>query len=79
MAIPGINLPKPISRTRVKRLSCKEVSEIISRQHEQPLTTGEKLWLKLHLYICNRCRNCRSNTRLMRAALKRYLEQGHDK
>ena len=49
---------------------------MISRQHEQPLTMGERFWLKLHLAICNGCRNFRNNTRLMRAALKRYLEQG---
>ena len=72
--------PRPTSRRRtvVKKLSCKEASEIISRQHEQPRTTGETFWLKLHLVICTGCRNFQNNTRLIQAALKRYLDQGPD-
>ena len=62
----------------MKRLTCKEVSGIISRQHEQPLKLGEKFWLTLHLCICNGCRNFLNNTRIMRAALSRYLDQGSD-
>ena len=62
----------------MKKLSCKEASEIISRQHEQPRTTGETFWLKLHLVICTGCRNFQNNTRLIQAALKRYLDQGPD-
>ncbi len=60
----------------MKKLSCREASEIISRRHDQPLTAGETLWLKLHLFICTGCRNFQNNTRLIQAALKRYLEQG---
>ena len=62
----------------MKRLTCKGAAELISRQHEHPLTAGEKLWLKLHLYICTGCRNFRNNTRVTRAALMRYLERGSD-
>ena len=63
----------------MRRLNCKEVSVLISRQHEYPLTAGEKFWLQLHLYLCSGCRNFQNNMWLMRAALKRYLEQGKDK
>ncbi len=79
MPIPRIKLPKPIRHTIVKRLNCKEVSELVSRQHEHPLSTGEKFWLALHLYICTGCRNFKNNTRIMREALKRYLDQGKDR
>ncbi len=48
---------------------------LLSRQHETPLSISEKLWLQLHLCICTGCRNFQNNTRLMRAAMKRYLEQ----
>ena len=78
MSIPRITLPKPARRGIVRRLNCKEVSVLISRAHEHPLTTSEKFWLRLHLYICNGCRNFQNNARLMRAALKRYLDQGKD-
>ena len=63
----------------MKRLSCKDVSELISRQHEHPLSAGEKFWLRLHLYICTGCRNFRNNMQLMRAALSHYLDRGGDR
>ena len=78
MAAPRIKLPRPIRRTIVKRLTCKDVSVLISRQHEHPLTTGERFWLRLHLYICAGCRNFQNNVQLMRAAVRRYLERGAD-
>ena len=62
----------------MKKLTCKEVSVLISRQHEQPLRLSETLWLRLHLYICNGCRNFKNNTLVIRAAMKRYLDQGKD-
>ncbi len=62
----------------MKRLKCKDVAELISRRHEHPLSTGEKFWLRLHLYICTGCRNFENNMTIMRAALKRYLDRGRD-
>ena len=79
MTIPRIKLPIPLRRTIVKRLNCREVSELISRRHEQPLTTGEKFWLRMHLYLCNGCRNFQHNMQVMRAAMQRYLDQGNDR
>lgn len=74
-----IKLPRPVRRTIVKNLNCRDVSVLISRQHEQPLTTGEKFWLRLHLYICDGCRNLKNNMRVMRAAMKRYLDKDKDR
>jgi hypothetical protein len=76
MPLPRIKLPLPIRRKIVKRLTCKDVSILLSRECEQPLTTGERFWLRLHLYICTGCYNFRNNMNFMRTALKRYLE--HD-
>ena len=63
----------------MKMLTCRDVSALISRQHEEPLSAVEKLWLRFHLFICTGCRNFQNNSRLMRAALKRYLDHGTDK
>ncbi len=62
----------------VKKLTCRDISLLVSREHETRLSTGEKLWLRFHLLICAGCRNFQNNTRLMRAAMKRYLDQGKD-
>ena len=69
-------LPKPLRQSIVKRLNCKEVSVLVSREHEQPLTRGERFWMRLHLYICSGCRNFKNNMAIMRAAMKQYLEKG---
>lgn len=63
-------------RSIVKRLNCKEISVLVSREHEQPLTSSERFWMRLHLYICSGCRNFKNNVAIMRAAMKRYLEKG---
>ena len=60
----------------MKKLNCKDISVLISRQQDQPLTMGEKFWLRLHLYICNGCRNFAKNMQVMRAAMQRYLDKG---
>lgn len=65
-------------RKVMKPLTCKQASEAISRRHEQPLTFAEKFWLRLHLYICTGCRHFQNNMQIMRAAMKRYLDQGRD-
>jgi len=76
MPLPRIKLPLPVRKRIVKRLTCKEASVLLSRGHEQPLTTGEKFWLQLHLYICSACHNFKNNLAFMRTAFKRYLERG---
>ncbi len=57
---------------------CRDISILISRQHETPLTPVESLWLRFHLLICEGCRNFQNNVRVMRNAFKRYLDQGKD-
>ncbi len=63
----------------MKPLTCKQASEALSRRHEQPLTFVERFWLKLHLCLCNGCRNFQNNVQLMRAAMQRYLDQDQDR
>ena len=60
----------------VKWLKCKDVSLLVSREHEQPLTRGERFWMRLHLAICTGCRNFKNNMAILRAAMKQYLEKG---
>lgn len=57
------------------KLTCKQVSELVSREHEQPLSWGERFRLRLHLLICAGCRNFRNNVQWIRTAMKAYLER----
>ena len=78
VTIPRVKLPLTIRRSIVRKLNCKDASILLSRQHEFPLATSEKFWLRVHLYICTGCRNFANNLRLMRAAMRRYLDKDAD-
>jgi hypothetical protein len=56
--------------------TCKEVSELLSQAQDRPLGMGEKFGLKLHLLMCDGCRNFGKQLDFIRGAMKRYLERG---
>jgi Putative zinc-finger len=56
-------------------LSCDESSRLVSDDLERPLSRAERLALRLHLMVCNRCRKFRRNLRLLRTLLRRRAEQ----
>jgi hypothetical protein len=53
-----------------------EASELLSQGQNRPLSLGEKFGLKLHLLMCDGCRNSGKQLDFIRAAMKRYLERG---
>ena len=54
--------------------SCREVSELLSQAQDRPLTLAEKFALHVHLPLCQACRNFREQLRVIRAAVRRYIE-----
>ncbi|MDN3578183.1 zf-HC2 domain-containing protein [Chitinimonas viridis] len=36
-------------------MNCKEATRYISESMDRPLSTGERLRLRLHLFICHYC------------------------
>jgi hypothetical protein len=63
----------------MNKLTCRDVSLLISRQQEEHLTTTARLRLRFHLLICTGCRNFQNNTQLMREAFRRYLNPDKDR
>jgi hypothetical protein len=57
-------------------LTCKEVSVLLSQGQERPLGLRERLFLKLHLLVCHGCTNFSRQLALMRAAIRRYRDDG---
>ena len=55
--------------------SCKEASELLSQAQDRPLTLAEKFALYVHLPLCEACRNFRKQLGVIRAAVRRYLDQ----
>jgi hypothetical protein len=57
-------------------LSCHEVSQLLSKQRDGPLTAGEILRLKLHLALCKPCHNVDEQLDFLREAMKRLGRDG---
>ena len=54
--------------------SCKEISVLLSQAQERKLGLAEQWGLKVHLLICDGCRNFRRQLALIRAAARRYCD-----
>lgn len=52
--------------------TCQEVTRLVLQSQDRPLRPLEKASLQLHWLACQRCRDFRSQQRLMRAALARW-------
>jgi hypothetical protein len=56
-------------------LTCKDASILLSQKQERPLGMRERLFLQLHLLICNGCMNFSRQLELMRTAIRRYRDE----
>ena len=55
-------------------LSCRDASQLLSQAQERRLNWHERLLLRLHLVLCDGCRNFRSQLAIMREAMRRYRD-----
>jgi len=51
-------------------LSCKESARLLSQGLDRDLAFGERIALRVHLAICNGCRNADAQFRFLRLAVK---------
>jgi len=51
-------------------LTCKDASRLLSEGQERPLSLGERLGLRLHLWMCVSCRRFEQQLALMRRAMR---------
>ena len=51
-------------------LSCKETTRLLSQGEDRELGFGERVALRLHLAICDGCRNVRAQFRFLRLAIR---------
>ncbi len=54
--------------------SCKEASRLSSRAMEEPLTPSERVLLRMHLMMCNRCSNFSRQIQFLRRASRKVPE-----
>jgi predicted anti-sigma-YlaC factor YlaD len=62
-------------RGLIRLLTCKEASALVSQRHDRKLTLWERCTLKIHLSVCDACRNFVKQTEFMRRALKRLIDR----
>lgn len=51
-------------------LTCKDASRLISRGQELPLSSWDRLGLRLHLWMCANCRRFERQLAMLRHALR---------
>lgn len=56
-------------------MTCKQATELMSQGQDRPLTTYERLRLRVHLMICRGCSNYNKHLDIIRAAMRRL--SGH--
>jgi hypothetical protein len=57
-------------------LSCKETSRLLSQGEDRKLGFGERVALRVHLAICNGCRNVNAQFKFLRAAVRNLSANG---
>jgi len=58
-------------------LSCREATRLLSQGADRDLAFGERIALRVHLAICDGCRNVSKQFAFLRLAVAR-LSQGDD-
>lgn len=59
-------------------LSCKELTRLVSQGEDRKLKFGERVALRLHLAICDGCRNVNAQLRFLRLAVKSLSQDGDE-
>ena len=59
-------------------LACKQATQLASAALDRKLSLSEQFQLRLHLTICNGCRNFTRQIDLIRQISKRHADQADD-
>lgn len=57
-------------------LSCKQTTRLLSQGEDRKLAFGERVALRVHLAICNGCRNVNAQFRFLRVAVRDLSANG---
>jgi predicted anti-sigma-YlaC factor YlaD len=56
-------------------LMCREAARLISASYQRPLRWREQASLRMHLAICDACRNFKKQMNFLTAAARRFVLQ----
>ena len=60
-------------------LSCKETTRLLSQGEDRKLGFGERVALRVHLAICDGCRNVSAQFKFLRRAVKELSDESEEK
>ena len=66
---------RSLARQPMIRISCQQVSRLLSQQQDESLTLGKRLRLRLHLMYCDACTNVSRQFAALRLAMLRWRER----
>ena len=69
--------PDP-QQSAARRLTCKEVSEVLSQAQDRDVGLFERLRLEAHLKLCEGCRNFQRQLEFLRRAMRRHPDIRRD-
>ncbi|HCY16658.1 MAG: hypothetical protein A2Z93_14945 [Curvibacter sp. GWA2_64_110] len=59
-------------------LKCKEITHLLSEAQDRELSVTEKLPLRMHLLMCQGCRNFKKQMAFLREASRSYTSDRKD-
>ncbi len=54
--------------------SCRDISALVSQGLDKKLSLRERFSVWLHVMMCSRCRNFKTQSRFIRKAARRYTD-----
>ena len=57
-------------------MMCREAARLISASYQRPLRWRERMSLRMHLVICDACRNFKKQMNLLTDAARRFSLRG---
>lgn len=65
-------MPSESEQPATRRLTCKEVSVVLSQAQDRDIGLIERLQLEAHLKLCEGCRNFQRQLDFLRRAIRRH-------
>jgi len=54
--------------------NCRDISALVSKGLDKKLSLLERFAVSLHVMMCTRCRNFQTQTKFIRKAAQRYMD-----
>jgi hypothetical protein len=71
---PPARRPFTLKRALGHIISCKDASRLVSQREEGPLSSWQRLVLRLHLSVCAACSRFEKQIAFLRTAMQRYRQ-----